>query len=103
MNRPGADLHDLLNAQTGRVRWPELARHFARGVVICVSSEKDLVKMAENLVQDQAGEIGRLVEEGALHRAQDHDATRWQQNNTEFWAVVVAPWVLVQEVERFSL
>ena len=33
----------LLNAQTGRIGWPELARHFARGVVVCVAEGEDLL------------------------------------------------------------
>jgi hypothetical protein len=93
-----ADVRDLLNAQTGKISWPELARHFARGVVIWVDAGQDLVKIAEQLVQDRAGEIKDLYETGALHRARDVDAQRWQKEETQFWAVVVAPWVLVQEI-----
>lgn len=93
-----ADLRDLLNAQTGKISWPELARPFARDVVICVAAGQDLVKIAEKLVQDRAGEITDMYETGALHRARDDDARRWQKEETQFWAVVVAPWVLVQEI-----
>jgi len=89
---------DLLNAQTGRIGWSELARHFARGTVIRVAPGEDLVKVAEWLVADCADEIERLHQARLLRRAGDDDARRWQQNETEFWAVVVAPWVLVQEV-----
>ena len=89
---------DLLNAQTGRIGWPELARHFARGLVIDVSPDEDLLAIAEALVRDQADEIDRLHKSGRLHRATDQDAIRWQEENSQFWAVVVAPWVLVQEL-----
>ncbi len=97
MSQPEAGIHDLLNAQTGRITWPELARHFARGEVVCVSSGQDLLAVAEQLVRDEARAIGALIDDGVIHRAQDRDATRWQEETTEFWAVVVAPWVLVQE------
>jgi hypothetical protein len=89
---------DLLNAQTGKIGWPELARHFARGVVIYVSPGEDLLLIAEALVRDQADEIDRLYKFGRLHRATDEDAIRWEEESTQFWAVVVAPWVLVQEL-----
>jgi hypothetical protein len=98
MSSPDPDTKDLLNAQTGKIKWRELARHFARGVVVCVASGQDLVQVAECLVRDQADEIGKLYEEGALHRARDEDAIRWEKDSSEFWAVVVAPWVLVQEL-----
>ena len=89
--------HDLLNAQTGRIGWPELARHFARGVVVCVAEGEDLIAVAELLIDDDAGAMQGLVDAGRLHRALDEDAVRWQQESTVFWAVVIAPWVLVQE------
>lgn len=88
---------DLLNAQTGRLGWSELARHFARGVVVCVGPEQDLVAVAETLVANDAAAVGQLYESGQIHRALDDDARRWQQQDMQFWAVVVAPWVLVQE------
>ncbi len=98
MTSPDLDTKDLLNAQTGKIKWRELARNFARGVVVCVAPGQDLVQIAECLVRDQADEIGKLYEEGALHRAKDEDAIRWENDNSELWAVVVAPWVLVQEL-----
>lgn len=102
MSSPDLETKDLLNAQTGKIQWSELARPFARGVVVCVAPGQDMVHIAECLVRDQADEIGRLFEEGALHRAMDEDAIRWEKDNSEFWAVVVAPWVLVQEIEGVS-
>jgi hypothetical protein len=88
---------DLLNAQTGRIAWSELARYFARGLVVCVEKGEDLVAVAETLIDDNSSEVDGMYRKGALRRALDEDAIRWQAENTEFWAVVVAPWVLVQE------
>ena len=90
--------HDLLNAQTGRISWPELARYFARGLVVCLASDEDLVAVAEILISDDAATFNSLHSAGRIHRALDEDALRWQEKGTEFWAVVVAPWVLVQEI-----
>ena len=97
MSSPDVSTRDLLNAQTGKITWPELARHFARGVVVCVKQDQDLVHIAELLVGDNADEISSLYDGGLLHRALDEDAVRWERDGSEFWAVVVAPWVLVQE------
>lgn len=98
MTRPEADTRDLLNSQTGRIKWPDLARHFARGVVVCVKREADLVEVAQCLVDDQADRIAHMYQEGIVYRAQDEDAICWERAGTEFWAVVAAPWVLVQEI-----
>jgi hypothetical protein len=37
---------------------------------------------------------------GRIARAEMHDAEDWHARKPMFWAVVVAPWVLVQEVPR---
>ena len=98
MNESNIRVRDILNAQTGQLSWPELARHFARGVVVVVSRGEDLVTVGESMVGDHQGVINRLYEEGKLRRAQDDDARHWNEGNSRFWAVVVTPWVLVQEV-----
>jgi hypothetical protein len=98
LSEPQAELRDLLNAQTGRIGWDELARHFSRGAVLCVGPGEDLIAVAESLVRDRRRAVERLLENGSLRRAADDDARRWENRRSEFWAVVVAPWVLVQEV-----
>ena len=68
MTTPEVEVQDLLNAQTGKIAWSELARHFARGVVIRVSSEQDLLEVAESLIQDRASDVERMYEQGWLER-----------------------------------
>lgn len=92
------ELRQKLNLETGKISWPELQRHFARGVVIVVAPEQDLVDIAASLATDQATQIDSLIRAEALVRATDDHALRWQQSQPTFWSVVVAPWVLVQEL-----
>ncbi len=92
-------LDQKLNLETGKITWPELQRHFARGVVIEVSAELDLIEIAQSVAQDSADSISRLIDDGRLIRATDDHARRWQETQPLFWAVVVAPWVLVQEIK----
>jgi hypothetical protein len=91
------EVKDLLNAQTARLEWQELMPHFARGMVVCVQPGQDLVAVAAHLVRDDSELVDRLIADGLLYRATDHDARRWNEAATRFWAVVVAPWVVVQE------
>ena len=99
MTEPEANVRDLLNSQTGKLEWPELQRHFARGVVIRVAPDLDLVETAAQMVEDDKEAIEALTQSGKIARASDEDARNWEANNPLFWSVVVAPWVLVQEVE----
>lgn len=89
----------MLNHETGRIAWEELARHFARGVVIRIDRGLDLVVVAQAILNDDAAQVGQWQSTGALGRASDDDARRWNAENSEFWAVVIAPWVIVQEID----
>jgi hypothetical protein len=86
-----------LNAQTGRIAWQELERHFARGVVVWVASDLDLVEVAVSVVRDEKATIEEQVANGKLVQLTDDQASDWAGREAELWAVVAAPWVLVQE------
>lgn len=92
------DLHTLLNAQTGKTDWNELQRHFARGVLVVVSKELDLIEVAVCVAEDDKTRIEAWMKDGKIRGPEVEDAKRWAEHNTEFWAVVSAPWVLAQEV-----
>lgn len=87
---------DLLNAQTAKIEWQELQRHFARGMVIKVAPGLDLVEVAARLVADDKAAFEGWLEQGLVCNASDDDARAWSDSQPTFWAVVVAPWVLVQ-------
>lgn len=92
-----SDLAKKLNLETGSITWAELVRHFARGVVINVLSPTDLIDVAVCLAEDNTGLLQAWIDEGKLRRASDDDARDWTDREPEFWCVVTAPWVLVQE------
>ena len=68
--------------------------------MIRVSADLDLVDAAARVVEDDKGAIQRWMEAGRLANATTEDARRWETAQTEFWAVVAAPWVLVQEISN---
>lgn len=86
------------NAQTARLAWSELVRHFARGVVVKVAPSLDLVAVAVAMTQDRVDDIEAWTQAGQIRRASDNDARNWHEQDSVFWTVVVAPWVLVQEI-----
>jgi hypothetical protein len=103
-NDPAADVdvRHLINAQTGRIGWPELQRHFARGLVLWVAPDLDLVEVAACIVNDDKTEVSAWLERGKLIKPDLEMAKGWQQDEPQFWAVVAAPWVLVQESREGS-
>lgn len=88
-----------LNAQTAKITWEELARHYAHGTVIKVATDLDLVDVAFNMVKNRTEIFEQWTNEGKVARASDEDARNWVEADPLFWAVVAAPWVLVQEIE----
>ncbi len=95
---PEQPLELKLNQETGRITWLELSRHFARGVVVTVAAELDLVEVASGLARDDKQAFEAWIASGRVARASDEDAKEWQARDPVFWAVVVSPWVLVQEI-----
>jgi len=91
------ELRQKINLETGSIEWSELVRHFAKGMVVVIGSELDLIEVAERFAADDQSRVSKWIEQGKISRAMDDDARRWNEHNTVFWSVVVAPWVLVQE------
>ncbi len=91
------ELRQKLNLDTGQLDWTELQRYFARGVVIAVGAELDLVEVALKFTQDDRSAIENWLTDGQIKRADDDNARHWNQAEIVFWAIVVAPWLLVQE------
>jgi hypothetical protein len=86
-----------LHAQTARVQWQELERHFARGVVIRVDSDLDLVRVATCLANDDRASTEVWLAAGQIAPLDTATAKRWASGAAQLWAVVLAPWVVVQE------
>lgn len=91
------ELLQKLNGETAQLPWKELESHFARGVVVRVDPELDLVDVAMSFSRDERNDIEALMSDGKVSTATDDDAIRWSEQQPTFWAIVVAPWVLIQE------
>ncbi len=98
MTRPSDILRAKLNLETAQLQWPELERHFARGSVIKVAIGTDLIDAALHLAENNATAVQGWLADGSIARAEMSDAEEWHARQPMFWTVVVAPWVLVQEV-----
>ena len=94
------ELIQKLNLETGKIHWLELQRTFARGVLIVVAGDLSLIDAAVELTEDNKEQFEMWLTQGKIWRANDLDAKRWNDSNQVFWSVVIAPWVLVQEVDE---
>ena len=92
-------LRNRLNAETGRLSWPELERHFARGAVIRVAMDLDLIDVAASVADDDKASIEAWMKSGEIAHPEMDEVKDWVERQPDFWAVVVAPWVLIQEAK----
>ena len=88
-----ADFH----AQTARIAFTELQRYFAGGHLVLVKSCYDLVEVAIALAADDRQRFEAWIAADVVSAVSDEQARCWLEADTELWAVVAQPWVLVQE------
>ena len=97
-------LHDLLkqdiHAGTAKIAWSELQRFFAAGKAIHVAYDLDLVEVALQISGDNTGAVKQLMDSGKLAPVSDDQARYWIDSDASVWAVVVKPWVLVQDIKE---
>ncbi len=83
--------------ETAKIGWSELQRPFAKGTVFVVAPELDLVETAARMIHDEKTTVEHWMDQKKLIQASVEDARRWNEEDPDLWAVVVAPWILVQE------
>ena len=93
-------LKGKLLGETAKLSWPELERHFARGVLINISGELDLIDVAMAIANDNTAQVQAWMDDNQLSRPDMDEAKKWNDNQAVFWSVVVAPWVLIQNINE---
>lgn len=86
-----------LNLETSRIHWHELQTYYARGQVVRVSPELDLLNVAAQLTADNKAQFEQWLSAGQVGEVSPDLGRAWYDRNAELWAVVIAPWVLVQD------
>jgi hypothetical protein len=90
-------LYLSLLAETAKIGWPELERFFARGILLHVARDLDLVSVAEAIASDDTTQVTQWLSAGLVERLQAETAADFAARDPDLWAVVVSPWVCVQE------
>jgi len=93
-------LRAKVNMETSRIHWKELQRFFASGVAVAVSAKLDLVEVAFQMHSDNKAQFESWLSTGMIAKVSDEQASAWLVTDAELWAVVVSPWVLVQEIKE---
>lgn len=90
-------VREKVNLETSQIPWKELQRFFANGTAVYVAPDLDLVDVAYQFSIDNKDQVASWMHNNQLALVSDQQATDWIEADAEVWAVVVKPWILVQE------
>ncbi len=89
---------EKVNLETSKIAWSELQRFFAQGLAVNIATELDLVVVADAFSKDDKALVEQWMKNQQVHLVTDQQAALWIKDNTQVWAVVIKPWVLVQTI-----
>jgi len=94
----GCDIaREKVNLETSQIAWKELQRFFAGGSAVFVASDLDLVDVAYQFSIDNKDQVALWMQSNQVALVSDRQAIDWLEADADVWAVVVKPWILVQE------
>ena len=94
-----AELKKRLNGETAKIDWHQLQKHYASGSVLAVALDSDLIEVAIAMHRDDTAQIKNWLADGSVFEVSDDQAKTWYHNNSIVWALVIPPFVLVQEAK----
>ncbi|WP_339486040.1 DUF2288 domain-containing protein [Pseudomonas sp. EL_65y_Pfl2_R95] len=97
MTEQPSTLYAKLLGQTAPIVWQELQPHFAKGALLWVEADQDLIEVAQAVVENDITKVSSWLSAGHVSKMTDERAESLLTRDPQLWAVVVAPWVLVQE------
>ncbi len=100
MNQQDQSILEKLHSETALMPWKDLQRFFAQGNLLYVDASLNLVQSAAWFADDVVDQLAPHIESKAIAEPNNEQARNWYENDSQLWAVVVAPYVLVQEQKR---
>lgn len=86
-----------INLETSQIQWHELQRFFASGLAISISPDLDLIDVGQQFSVDNKTQVEHWLTTKQVAPVSDQQALEWHKNDATLWAVVIKPWILVQD------
>jgi hypothetical protein len=97
MTQEPSTLYAKLLGETASITWKELQPFFAKGALLWVEPEQDLIAVAEAIAENDETRVAAWLSAGEVAKVAESRALDLLERDPALWAVVVAPWVLIQE------
>lgn len=81
------------------IAYKEIEQFFARGMLVLVSGDIDIIDVALVIQSDNSNQLEKLIKQEKVIRVHDEHAIEWSQANTQLMAITAVPWLLVQEIK----
>lgn len=94
------ELREHLHSETSKLPWSDLEKHFAQGIVIKVEKGIDILDVAIVIARDNKETLQKWLDDKKVMNVEIEDAKKWNTASADLWSVVVAPFILVQEIEQ---
>ena len=90
-------LYAKLLGETAEISWKELEPFFAKGALLWVDAGLDLIEAAEGMAEDNRDKVAAWLAEDKVAKLSESRALDLFERDPVLWAVVVSPWILIQE------
>ncbi|WJN57999.1 DUF2288 domain-containing protein [Pseudomonas sp. SO81] len=97
MTEQASTLYAKLLGETAKISWQELQPFFARGQLLWVDTTLNLVEVAQAVADDDSAKVAAWLQAGQVAKVAEARAQDYLDRDPDLWAVVVSPWVLIQE------
>jgi hypothetical protein len=97
MTQEPSTLYAKLLGETASITWKELEPFFAKGALLWVETSLDLIAVAEAVAENQAEKVAAWLTTDVLAKVSASRAQDLLERDPQLWAVVVSPWILIQE------
>ncbi|CRM92337.1 hypothetical protein [Pseudomonas sp. 22 E 5] len=97
MTQEPSTLYAKLLGETAEISWKELEAFFAKGALLWVDAGLDLIEAAEGMAEDNRDKVAAWLAAGSLGEVSATRALDLVERDPSLWAVVVSPWILIQE------
>ena len=97
MTQEPSTLYAKLLGETASITWKELQPFFAKGALLWVEPSQDLITVAEAFAENAEAKVAFWLDSKEVAKLSESTALDLLERDPPLWAVVVAPWVLIQE------
>ncbi|MGI0487518.1 DUF2288 domain-containing protein [Pantanalinema rosaneae CENA516] len=95
------DLRAELAESLDQAEWDWLAPHAERESLILVNPGLNLLDVGVAIANDNVSHVQRWIDEALIHKPSPAQVADWSQTLTKrFQALIVQPFVLIQEMEE---